>query len=82
MKATPQSLAISTSTPDDARSDAVTPHMATKSFEQVYSEYSAFVWRNARRLGVPSSGAEDVVQDVFIVVHRRLPDFDSRTAIQ
>jgi RNA polymerase sigma-70 factor (ECF subfamily) len=68
--------------PDDARSDAATPHVATKSFEQIYDEYSGFVWRNARRLGVPSSGAEDVVQDVFIVVQRRLPDFDGRTAIQ
>lgn len=67
---------------DDAQSDAATPHVATRSFEQVYEAYSAFVWRNARRLGVPSTGAEDVVQDVFIVVQRRLPDFDGRTAIQ
>jgi RNA polymerase sigma-70 factor (ECF subfamily) len=61
-----------------APSDAV----ATKSFAQIYDEYAGFVWRNARRLGVPSSGAEDVVQDVFIVVQRRLPDFDGRAAIQ
>jgi RNA polymerase sigma-70 factor, ECF subfamily len=73
---------MSSSGPDDDRSDAVTPHVATRSFEQIYGEYSAFVWRNARRLGVPSTGAEDVVQDVFIVVQRRLPDFDGRTAIQ
>ena len=70
------------SNPDDAPNDAVTPHPATKSFEQVYEEYSHMVWRNARRLGVPESAAEDVVQDVFIVVQRRLPEFDSRTAIQ
>ena len=68
--------------PDDARSDAATARVATASFEQIYNEYSAFAWRNARRLGVPSSGAEDVVQDVFIVVQRRLPDFDGRTTIQ
>jgi RNA polymerase sigma-70 factor (ECF subfamily) len=61
---------------------AAEPHIATRSFEQIYSEYSAFVWRNARRLGVPPAGAEDVVQDVFIVVQRRLPEFDGRTAIQ
>jgi RNA polymerase sigma-70 factor (ECF subfamily) len=66
----------------EARSEAIPPHGATKSFEQIYEEYSDFVWRNARRLGVPSSGAEDVVQDVFIVVQRRLRDFDGRTAIQ
>jgi RNA polymerase sigma-70 factor (ECF subfamily) len=68
--------------PDDARTTAVTPHVATKSFEKIYDEYSGFVWRNARRLGVPASGAEDVVQDVFIVVQRRLPDFDGRAPIQ
>jgi len=66
----------------DARRGAATPHAATKTFEQIYDEYSDFVWRNARRLGVPPSGAEDVVQDVFIVVQRRLADFDGRTAIQ
>jgi RNA polymerase sigma-70 factor (ECF subfamily) len=63
------------------RSDAATPHL-TKTFEQVYDEWSHFVWRNARRLGVPSSRVEDVVQDVFVVVHRRLGDFDGRGAIQ
>jgi RNA polymerase sigma-70 factor, ECF subfamily len=72
---------MSTSSADDPRSETATT-VATKSFEQIYNEYSAFVWRNARRLGVPPSGAEDVVQDVFIVVQRRLPDFDARTSIQ
>ena len=70
------------SAPDEARSSAVTPIVATKSFEQIYDEYAGFVWRNARRLGVPASGAEDVVQDVFIVVQRRLPDFDGRAPLQ
>ena len=70
------------SDPADARTDAATPRTATQSFEQIYGEYSDMVWRNARRLGVPASAAEDVVQDVFIVVQRRLPDFDGRTAIQ
>lgn len=45
------------------------------SLEQIYTEHFDFVWRNARRLNVPESAADDVVQDVFIVVHRRLADF-------
>jgi RNA polymerase sigma-70 factor (ECF subfamily) len=68
--------------PGDGRSGVTTPHFVTRPFERIYNEYSAFVWRNARRLGVPASSAEDVVQDVFIVVQRRLPDFDGRTAMQ
>jgi len=82
LKATPQSIPIRLAAPDEARSGPATPPFAKKSFEQIYDEYSEFVWRNARRLGVPSSGAEDVVQDVFIVVQRRLPDYDGRASIQ
>jgi RNA polymerase sigma-70 factor (ECF subfamily) len=60
----------------------MTPPLGTRPHYFADDEYSNFVWRNARRLGVPSSGAEDVVQDVFIVVQRRLSDFDGRTAMQ
>lgn len=45
------------------------------SLDQIYTEHFDFVWRNARRLGVPESTAEDVVQDVFLVIHRRVADF-------
>ncbi|HKQ70906.1 MAG TPA: sigma-70 family RNA polymerase sigma factor [Polyangiaceae bacterium] len=44
-------------------------------FRQVYDEHVAFVWRSLRRLGVAESALKDAVQDVFLVVHRRLPDF-------
>jgi DNA-directed RNA polymerase specialized sigma24 family protein len=33
------------------------------------------------RLGVADSQLEDAVQDVFIVVHRRLPDFEGRSSM-
>jgi RNA polymerase sigma-70 factor (ECF subfamily) len=49
---------------------------------EVYHAHFYFVWRNARRLGVPESSLDDVVQDVFIVVHRRLPDFDGRVHLR
>src|SRR5262245_49211290 len=47
-------------------------------FQQVYEEHVAFVWRSLRRLGVAPSNLKDAVQDVFLVVHRRLPDFVER----
>ena len=34
-----------------------------------------FVWRALRRLGVPLSSLDDAVQDVFLVVYRRLSEF-------
>jgi RNA polymerase sigma-70 factor (ECF subfamily) len=52
------------------------------SFAEVYERYVRFVWRVLRGLGVPSSGVEDAVQDVFLVVHRRLGEFDGRHAIK
>ncbi len=33
-----------------------------------------------RRLGVAPSALDDVVQDVFVVVHRRLSDFEGRSS--
>ena len=32
-------------------------------FEDVYDQYAEFVWRSARRLGVPDAALEDVVQE-------------------
>ena len=51
-------------------------------FDSVYQSYAPFVWRNALRLGVPTSAAEDVMQEVFLVVHRRLPEFEERTSVR
>jgi RNA polymerase sigma-70 factor, ECF subfamily len=52
------------------------------SFEQAYDELFDFVYRNARRLGVPLSAADDVVQEVFLILHRRLSDYDGRATLQ
>ena len=48
------------------------------SFDDVYDRYVVFVWRSLRALGVPQAALEDAVQDVFIVVHRRLSEFEGR----
>ncbi len=51
---------------------------STISFAAIYDANFRFVWRSVRRLGVPESAVADVTQDVFLVVHRRLPEFDDR----
>jgi RNA polymerase sigma-70 factor (ECF subfamily) len=51
-------------------------------FKQVYDDNVAFVWRSLRRLGVREASLKDAVQDVFIVVHRRLEDFDERAHVR
>lgn len=50
-------------------------------FDAVYDAYSAFVWRSVCRLGILPGAAEDVVQEIFLVVHRRLSEFEERTSM-
>jgi len=54
----------------------------SKRFEAIYEEYFDFVWRSARRLGVPAEAVDDAVQDVFLVVHRRLHEFEGRSTLK
>ena len=51
------------------------------SFDDVYEANVAFVWRTLRTFGVSDSQIEDAVQDVFVVVHRRLPEWEGRAMI-
>lgn len=50
-------------------------------FEGIYRQHFAFVWRALLRLGVPQSDLPDATQDVFLVVHRRLGEFDFRSRV-
>src|SRR2546423_1527065 len=47
-----------------------------REFRTLYDAWFADVARWVRALGAPSADQDDLVQDVFVVVHRRLPDFD------
>jgi RNA polymerase sigma-70 factor (ECF subfamily) len=51
-------------------------------FADVYREHFGFVWRSARALGIPGAALDDVVQEVFVVVHRRLPEFENRSSLR
>jgi RNA polymerase sigma-70 factor (ECF subfamily) len=48
----------------------------------VYRAHHAYVWRCLLRLGVDDAAVDDAVQDVFIVVHRKLDDFEGRAQIK
>lgn len=50
-------------------------------FEEVYHREFDFVWRSLRRLGVPDSDLPDAAQEVFLVVHRRLSEFEGRAKV-
>jgi RNA polymerase sigma-70 factor (ECF subfamily) len=55
---------------------------ATPELEQVYRRHVEFVWRTVRRLGVEDEAIEDVVHDVFLVLQRRLADYDGRASMR
>lgn len=48
------------------------PDAARARVDEMFREHSAFVWRCLLRLGVPESAAEDAIQEVFLVVYRRI----------
>lgn len=45
-------------------------------FERVFRSHYSYVHHTLRRLGVASRDLDDVAQDVFVTVHRILPDYD------
>ncbi len=60
---------------DDARTPLAKPDPAAQAvpaFKAIYAEYFEFVWSSARRLGVVPAAMDDVVQEIFVVIHRRL----------
>lgn len=50
--------------------------------DDIYREHFAFVWRSVKRLGVRDASLDDVVQEVFVIVHRRLGEFEGRSSIR
>src|SRR6185312_3145001 len=61
---------------------AVATAVVAVSFQALYAEHLDLVWRSLRGLGVPPPSVEDAVQDVFLVVHRRLPEFAGRSTVR
>jgi RNA polymerase sigma-70 factor, ECF subfamily len=52
------------------------------SFDELYAAQVGFVWRLLRTCGVPADQVEDAAQDVFVIVHRRLGDFEGRSSLR
>jgi RNA polymerase sigma-70 factor, ECF subfamily len=55
---------------------------ADLTFDDVYREFFSFVWRSVKRLGVRDASLDDVVQEVFVIVHRRLAGFEGRSSLR
>src|SRR5687767_4756436 len=89
-----QSLIASGDDQNDAMRPSSSPHASLhaagghgagsppRTADEIYERYFDFVWRNVRRMGVPAEAVDDAVQDVFLVVHRRLAEFEGRSAME
>jgi len=67
---------------DEGPASHVGVRAAPPAFADVYQQTFAFVWRTARRLGVMDSAVDDVVQEVFVTVYRRLDQFEGRCSVK
>jgi len=72
--------------PSTARNTAPPPRDASASlgavdFDAIYEEMVDYVWNVVCRMGVRPSDAEDVVQEVFVTVYRRLGEFEGRSKV-
>lgn len=47
----------------------------------IYRLHARFVWLSLQRLGVHLSDLDDIAQDVFVIVQRRLDTFDRRARV-
>ena len=73
---------VATAWPSPAVGGASSSYADAEEFEELYRQHFAYVYRVARHLGADAESIDDVVQDVFLVVYRRLDEFEGRSSIE
>lgn len=58
------------------------PRDAGLTTHHVFEQHGPYVYRALRYFGVPESDLPDVCQEVFLIVHRKLDDFEGRSSIR
>jgi RNA polymerase sigma-70 factor (ECF subfamily) len=53
-----------------------------ETFREIYDAHFHWVWHALRRFSVPEKDVNDAVQNVFLVVHRKLPEFEGRSQLR
>lgn len=70
------------SRPEGAPSSSAGPSPGTLDLKGIYDQWAGFVWLSLQRLGVRSADLDDICHDVFLIVHRKLPEYDARASIK
>jgi len=60
------------------------PQLLTTSSDtaRVFREHASYAWRVLRHLGVAENDVEDVCQEVFLIVHKKLGSFEGRSSLR
>lgn len=64
----------------DTIDEPAAPEQAAVDLARLYATHFRYVWRCLRSLGVWDRDLDDAIQDVFLVVQRKLPEFDGKGA--
>ena len=71
---------------DRARRDPPVPNASdatrTLDVEQLFRDHGPYVWRSLRRFGLTDTDADDLTQEVFVVVFKRLHEFEHRSSLR
>lgn len=59
-------------------SNASEPNLVEPSLDVavIYAEHAQFLWKSLYRMGIPEADLADLLQEVLLVVHRRLDTYD------
>ncbi len=76
------SAAVVLSNPELQPPDKSSVFCSLPPFSTIYAQYFNFVWSSARRLGVQPAAIDDVVQEIFIVIHARVATLERPEALR
>jgi RNA polymerase sigma-70 factor (ECF subfamily) len=57
-----------------------TTALTRPSLAEFYAQHFRYVWRCLRSLGVRDWALDDTIQDLFLIVEKKLPDFDGQVS--
>lgn len=66
----------------DAGSGQSLATLEVPSFKSIYTQYFDFVWSSARRFGVGPAAMDDIVQEIFMVIHRKLASLEQPQSLR
>ena len=76
----PQNRSQSINAPDREHEEgeraAATKRLRTPTFDEIFRDQLTFIWRCLAGFGVRDADLQDQAQEVLMVIHRRLVDFD------